>query len=128
MKRIMAGVAGAVAVLVAGAAPAIAAPARGRAEPAQMVSAIVILSQQADSSADPLRPRAQRRASAEQALRATAAASQRDLIDLLGRRRAQGLVSRITPLWIINGVSISATPGLLQELARRRDVRAIQPD
>jgi subtilisin family serine protease len=34
----------------------------------------------------------------------------------------------VTPLWIINGLSVTATAAVIQELAARPDVRAITPD
>lgn len=128
MKRVVIELVAALCVLVGLADPGAPAGQRQPVEPAHMVNAIVILSRQAELAGDLTRSRAQRRAAAERTLRATATESQRAVMDLLGHRLTEGLVSRVVPLWIVNGVSITATPGVLQELARRNDVRGIQPE
>ena len=47
---------------------------------------------------------------------------------LLEARRAQGLVSDIEPLWIVNAIAVTATPAVISELAAHQDVREIRPD
>jgi subtilisin family serine protease len=101
---------------------------RGAAVPQQMVDAVVVLADQADLSRVKARARPARLAAVEGALRATAAGSQRGLLALLRARQAQHLVARVTPLWIVNEVSVRATPSVIRELARRADVREIRPD
>jgi subtilisin family serine protease len=62
------------------------------------------------------------------ALRARAASGQTGVLDLLRRRRAEGLVAESVPLWVINAVAVTATPSVLSELANRVDVRDVEPD
>ncbi|MGC4001479.1 MAG: S8 family serine peptidase [Anaeromyxobacter sp.] len=62
------------------------------------------------------------------ALRARAAAAGRALEPALQGWRARGLVARWTPLWIVNGYSVTGTPEVIRALAARPDVAAVSPD
>jgi len=94
----------------------------------RMVEAVVVLDTQADLSTIRARTRSQRLTAVEGALRATAAGSQRGVLALLDRRRAQHLVASVVPLWIGNQVAVRATPSVIRELAARPEVREVRPD
>src|SRR5439155_8033977 len=120
MKRAILGAAVAIAtVLVNGATAAEASPAptsvsaAGRIDPAvhaelvaaaprQLVRALVVLQAQANLSGIRTTLRSQRLAAVERSLRAHASASQRGVLALLDKRRAQRLVSDVVPLRIVN--------------------------
>src|SRR5207248_9179653 len=94
---------------LAPAAPAAAVPATALPVPASRVRVIVVLRSQVDP-ATVTTPRTlsgapgakeQRRAALEATLRARSSGTQRGLLALLSRRRAQGLVSTVSPLWIV---------------------------
>jgi subtilisin family serine protease len=107
----------AVVLALSGAGPAAARPA---ADPGPMVSALVVLSAQAH-----LRP-SRHSAVVERSLRATAANTQRGVLAFL--RARQRLVASVTPLWIVNAVSVTAAPSVIRELAARPDVREVVPE
>jgi subtilisin family serine protease len=96
--------------------------------PQRMVDAVVVLTEQADLSRVRATNRPARLAAVESALRTKAAGSQRGVLALLRARQAQHLVTRVTPLWIVNEVGVRAAPSVIRELAARRDVREIRPD
>src|SRR2546421_6329153 len=100
------------------------ASARPPVERDAIVSVIVVLDAQAGVPA----VRGRHQAAVERALRATAADGQRGILALLRERQRQGLVSAITPLWIVNGISVTATPSVIRELAGRTDVREVDPE
>jgi subtilisin family serine protease len=141
-RRTLAGLAAGVLATISGfltAAPAVAVPAAVPV-PAQRVSVIVVLRSQVDpatvagqrslnaSAPGANRSNVQRRAALEATLRARSSGTQRDLLALLFRRRAQGLVSAVSPLWIFNGIAVTATPRVVRELAARPEVREVRPD
>ncbi|GII88112.1 hypothetical protein Ssi03_61020 [Sphaerisporangium siamense] len=99
-------------------------------ETGPMTPVIVVLEEQADPTAlaRGTPGRHGRRAAVERGLRARAGAGQKDLLALLRTRRSQGVVSAVTPLWIMNGVAVTAARRVLAELATRPDVREIRPD
>jgi subtilisin family serine protease len=94
----------------------------------EMVRAIVVLDAQVDPSTIVAPSRRQRRAALVRALRARAGADQTGVRSLLSRRRAQGLVADVVPLWVVNAVAVVARPSVITELARRPEVREIDPD
>lgn len=100
-------------------------PAMARGE---MVSAIVTFRQQADLASLPGRGRGAGQQGIIRALQATSHASQQATAALLGAWQAQGQVTRATYLWIFNGLSLTATPAVLQALAASDDVARITPD
>ena len=98
------------------------------ASPDGMVKAIVVLKSQADLSSLRGLARKNRPGAAARILRTRADVTQRPLRALLRIRRAQGLVSDIEPLWIVNAIAVTATPAVISELAAHRDVREIRRD
>jgi subtilisin family serine protease len=100
----------------------------GRLDPDDTLPVIVVLR-------DQLNARAVRRVSGERAgatliraLKAKAEGTQGQLRAILGRARADGQASAATPLWIVNGIAITARPGLIRRLAARPEVASIVPD
>jgi subtilisin family serine protease len=115
---------------VAALRPAVVAPqlqldAAGQDE---MVEAIVVLKSQADLASVRRLARKNRPGAAARILRGRADLTQRPLRALLELRRAQGLVSDVEPLWIVNAIAVTATPAVIRELAAHQDVREIRPD
>src|SRR5690348_7154603 len=94
----------------------------------EMVKVIVVLKSQADLASVRGLARKNRPGAAARILRARADLTQRSLLALLGLRRAQGLVSDIEPLWIVNAIAVTATQAVISELAARQDVREVRPD
>lgn len=96
-----------------------------QARPDEPVTVIVHLRGQADLSrlrgAD--RPR-----EAVRALRAKASSGQRAVRALLKARRGAGRVQRQVDFWIFNGLSVTATPDVVEELASHPDVLSVTPD
>jgi subtilisin family serine protease len=112
----------------AGHGAAAAPAAASTTTPADMVDVIVSLRRQAPLPRSPTPDRAERLAAVERALRGRADADQRGLVALLRRRRAQGLVGRIRPFWIVNSVEVIATPEVISEIAERSEVAKITPN
>lgn len=133
-----------VALLVGGLAPAASARTNsasgiGRLSPAvhamlatlphgEMTTVIVTLREQTDLKRVRGTTRAARLNGTIQALTTTANTSQVRLRALLRARAAQGNVAKTTPLWVVNGISVTATAGVIQELAARPEVANITPD
>lgn len=139
MKTITRPLVAALAVLCASGAPipAGAAPAARPPVPSPtawpvgsdgMARATVVLAAQQLPAAAPAATRRQHREAIGRALRQHADATQRDLLDLLARRRAQHLVTSVDRLWIFNGIDVTAAPSVLREIAARPDVRAVLPE
>src|SRR5215475_12604191 len=125
MRAILAVVAAFAMALSAGPPPA----STDRATPPQsLVRVIVTLKTQVDPSSVSGANRRQRSRNLESRLRGTAEAGQRGLLTLLRKRQAQGLVTELDPLWIFNGIGVTATPSVVRELATRSDVRRIDPE
>jgi subtilisin family serine protease len=127
MKRVILFVAVAVVMILANSSGP-ASASRPAARPKRLVQVIVVLTAQVDPSTITAPSRKQRTVAVERALRAKADTAQRGVLALLRKRQAQGLVTTIDPLWILNGISVTATPSVIQELATRPDVRRIDPD
>ena len=126
MKRMLLMVVAALPMVLVGGGPASAGQAT--AGVGRMVDAVVVLDAQADLSRITARTRSQRLTAVEGALRATAADTQKGVLGLLGRRRAQRLVASVEPLWIGNQVVVRAAPSVIRELAARPEVREVRPD
>jgi subtilisin family serine protease len=94
----------------------------------QMLTVIVTMAGQADLSQIPGASRPARLQGVIRALQAKADASQRQIINRLSFKRSQGLVDQVTPLWVFNGLSVTATSAVIEELAARADVARITPD
>lgn len=95
--------------------------------PGEMITAVVTLRTQAELPRDG-RDRVARLQGVIQALQATADAAQQPVRTLLAERQAAGLVASVTYFWIFNGLSITAAPEVIQELAARADVLTLTPD
>ncbi len=94
----------------------------------EMTTVIVTMADQQDIRNIPGNGRAARRRAIIQALRAKANAGQRRIMALLNVRKAQGTVGQVNAFWAFNGLSVTATADVINELAARSDVRAITPD
>ncbi|MGD2050106.1 MAG: protease inhibitor I9 family protein, partial [Chloroflexota bacterium] len=98
------------------------------AQSGEMIPVIVTLKAKADLSNIGGPDREARLKGVIRALQAIAAASQKDVKSLIETRMAQGLVSQVTYFWVFNGLSVTATPEVIEELAVRPDVLKITPD
>jgi subtilisin family serine protease len=94
----------------------------------QLLTAVVVLRHQADAGAIHAPTTAGRHVAIERALRSQATNGQDGVLRLLAQRRAQGSVTRVIPLWIFNGIAVTATPAVIRELASRSDVREVDAD
>lgn len=102
----------------------------GIAEPAAapQVTVIVRMKAQADLRRFHAAQRESRRTGVVKALRALAGSAQMGIRAQLRQRQAAGQVTRVLPLWVVNGLSVTATPEVIQALAARPDVAEIVPD
>lgn len=98
------------------------------AQAGEMITVIVTLKRQADLRRISEVNRTRQLERVVKALRRTADDEQRSLRALLEKRRSEGLVSRIEPLWIFNGLVITTTPAVIQEIAQRSEVLRITPN
>ena len=96
--------------------------------PAEVTTVIVTLRDKADLTGVKGATRAARLKAVITELQARADASQRPLRALLRLRAAQGKVAAVTPLWVLNAISVTATADVVQELAARSDVAGVTPD
>ena len=96
--------------------------------PDGMLTVIVTLIDQADLSRIPGASRAARQQGVIRALQAKAQASQKQIISYLETQQGHGNVSKFDSLWVFNGLSVTATPGVIEDLAARSDVDKITPD
>jgi serine protease AprX len=94
----------------------------------EMTTAIVTLKDQEDLREISRSDRALRLAAVVQALRARASATQPSLRELLETRRDEGRVRETVPFWVFNGLSVTATADVFEELATRAEVLSITPD
>lgn len=94
----------------------------------EFVSVIVTLKDRANLGAVVGLNRAERNIGTVRLLQNTASTSQRSIRQLLETRRAQGQVTQVTYFWIFNGMAVTATPAVVQELAARPDVLRVTPD
>ncbi|MBC7442048.1 MAG: S8 family serine peptidase [Ramlibacter sp.] len=96
--------------------------------PGEMTTVVVTLRDQTDLKHVPGDRRAARLKGTILALKAKAEASQVPIRTLLRARAAQGRVANSTPLWVVNGISVTATADVIRDLAERPDVASINPD
>jgi subtilase family serine protease/subtilisin family serine protease len=98
--------------------------------PGNPLSVIVELADQADPHAAGRahRVRRARLRAVVDALRDKAARTQGPIRALLARELAAGRVQRAVPLWIVNGVAVTAPEGVIRALAARPDVREVRLD
>ena len=97
-------------------------------QPGAMMTVIVTLADQADTTQIGAMGWADRQAAVIIALRTRAAASQEPIRALLEARGAQGKVSEFDAFWLFNGLSVTATAEVINELAARADVVSITTD
>ena len=131
----------ALALALAGAPPAVAAhrgveaaldPAVERVlaalPPGGTTTVVVTLRQRADLSSARRGTRTQRQRAVVTALRATADTAQRPLRSALAARAARGEVRTVTPLWVVDGMTVTATAPVIRDLAARADVAGVALD
>jgi subtilisin family serine protease len=111
----------------AGLSPEVAAVLDSLA-PGEMSTVIVTLVDQADLTTVSGSTRAARLQGVIRALQAKASASQTQIRTYLESRKTQGTVQSYIPFWISNMISVTATAGVIQDLAMRADVARIEPD
>src|SRR5262245_12693370 len=96
------------------------------------VSVIVEMIIQGDptavAAAAPGRHRAARARAAADFLRDLAQRHQGPIRNLLASESARGRVQRMRPMWIINGLAVTATPDVIRALAARSDVWEVRLD
>jgi subtilisin family serine protease len=97
------------------------------ADPSSTIEALVVLRQQAALSSDAGTSHSARVSKVVRELHRVADASQKRLLDVLLQRRSLHLVTEVVPLWILDGVIVTARPAVLRELAKRSDVLEIRP-
>ena len=98
--------------------------------PGGTASVIVELDDQADPHAAAAGHRT-RRAKARavvDALRDKAARTQGPIRALLAREQAAGRARRVVPLWVVNGLAVTATDPVIRALAARPEVREVRLD
>lgn len=93
-----------------------------------MLTVIVTMKDQMDFSQINAQSQVPGRPQLLQGLQQQAEMSQKEIRASLAMGTAEGKVSRVIPLWIINGLSVTAQPGVIRELAVRDDVARITPD
>jgi subtilisin family serine protease len=133
-------VASMVSLSAVGAGPVAAFPGAGRASVSadveremsassgSMVSVIVRFRQQADVHRRRTGTRQDRQRSLIDEMKTVANATQRPVDSLLTTRRREGRVGKYEALWVINGLSVTASPDVIDELSRRTDVESITSD
>ena len=94
----------------------------------EMMTVIVTLHEQADLDQIQGAGRAGRQEGVIRALQVNSYASQKDLRNALALEGAQGNVSNYTPFWIFNGLSVTATSDVIEQLAITNGVASITPD
>jgi len=97
-------------------------------EPQETTSIIVKLRDQANLMAARGPNRAARLESVVKLLRAKADSSQQGMRAFLEEKLRRGDVKELVPLWIFNGLAVTATRDVVLELATRPDVLSIIPD
>lgn len=94
----------------------------------QPQSVIVILKDQENPKKITGNNRRQKQQKVVEALRLKADQTQKSIRNLLQSRRGQQLVTSFTPLWILNAVSVTAQPSVINELALLPEVSSIVPE
>jgi subtilisin family serine protease len=108
--------------------------AGGPPEPRGQIKAIIVLKEQADvklATAHLLGQGRQKAARAEavtRALKIVADRTQGPIRGLLVAAERRGDAGKIRPLWIFNGIGVTATPQVLWQISERPEVEAVIPD
>lgn len=103
------------------------------AMPDELVGALVMMSEQADIELlegylNEMRATRQvRHEAVVETLIDFAKQSQTGILKEIYAKSSEGEVNRVKPLWIINAVSLYATPDVIEKLAKRSDVGTIYP-
>ncbi len=92
------------------------------------VSVVVTLRTRADLRGIRKLPRKSRLKAVISGLQTAAGTSQRPVRTRLRALSRQGKVMDSTPLWIVNGLAVTADPAVIRELAARPDVASVVPD
>ncbi|MEZ4866170.1 MAG: S8 family serine peptidase [Caldilineaceae bacterium] len=95
---------------------------------ADMVTVIVTLKEKENLSDVNEKLRGKRLQTVIRRLQKRAARTQKNLRTLLQQRIAQGKVANFKAYWIINGLAVTATADVIQELAARSEVATIIPN
>ena len=96
--------------------------------PSGELTVIVTLRQQADLSQIKDIDRPDQQQAVIRALQDTANATQAPFKAQVSSRQSQGLVNSFISFWVFNGFSISASPLVIRELAKNKDVLTITSD
>ena len=96
--------------------------------PGAFIPVIVQLRGQVDPRQVKGRDRDERRRNLIRSLQDAAATAQPSILRSLHQDEIAGQVQRIVPLWILNGLALSATPAEIDALTRRGDVVSIELD
>ncbi|RPI82432.1 MAG: hypothetical protein EHM41_18385, partial [Chloroflexi bacterium] len=97
-------------------------------QPDEMVTVLVRLRGKADVVGIQAANREQRLSSVVASLKGKADIDQKRVRQLLKVWQAKGLVSDVKYLWIINGIQLTASPEVIEDLAAQPEVQVIQPD
>src|SRR6202795_3568039 len=97
-------------------------------QPGAFLSVIVRMRTRADLSSISARGRAARLRKVVDLLHTTADVAQVGLTRQVAAWRTQGLVRKITPLWVIDAVALTATVDTVRAIAARPDVLSISED
>ena len=93
-----------------------------------MLTVIVKFRQQADVHRQRSGNRQARQKSLIDEMHTVADSTQAPMRSLLTSRERDGRVAKFQPLWVVNGVSVTATPDVIDELSRRPEVESISSD
>ena len=97
-------------------------------QPGEMVTVIVTLKDQFRPDNIALQNIPNRQQVVLGALQSHAQIAQQAISAALETDHSQGRVANVIPFWIFNGLSVTATSDVIQELAARMDVLSITPD
>ncbi len=94
----------------------------------QVTTVIVTLVDQVDKKQFKGQKHADRQKAAVKALKDKANKSQKQIIKYLKNKQKQGEVEKYDSFWVLNGLSVTATQAVIQEMAARSDVLKITAD
>ena len=96
--------------------------------PGEMIAVVVTLKAQVDLSSLPAGSRSLRLRALVAALKGKAAATQGPIRTILAAGQTRGEVASVKPLWVFNGLGVTATANIIRDLAARGDVLRITAD
>jgi len=94
----------------------------------QMTTVIVTLVDQVDKKQFKNQKGPERQKAAVKALKDKATRSQKEIVKFLDGAQKQGEVENYDSFWVLNGLSVTASPGVIHTLAARADVLKITAD